>query len=346
MKFVEAQAAVAPVDVKNAPANVQDRLAEFERLSADNKAKARKKVVALNLFEQLRRKMRVRDALKAVAEEFGVSPTTVQNWRNLVKPVITDAQYWEAFLAPRYKGKAGFTSECDPEAFDLYKSYYLTPTQRSFQSCYHWVRKSADELGWVLSSPRAMQERLKREVPHMAMVMLREGRDAIMLLLPAQQRDRSMFHALQGVQGDGHKLDLWVRFPDGEVARPMIIMFSDILSSKFLGWHIAKSENTTAVRLAFRQVLVKYGIPEWVLLDNGRAFASKEFTGGQANRYRYKVKDGELNGVLTSLSITVTWASPGHGQAKPIERSFQLVRDYVAKDPRFEGAYTGNSVAN
>ncbi|NOR64151.1 MAG: hypothetical protein GQ535_16895 [Rhodobacteraceae bacterium] len=78
-----------------------------------------------------------------MAEEFGVSVTTVQNWRNLVKPVITDNQYWEAFLATRYKGKAGFTAECDPVAFDLYKSYYLTPAQRSFQSCYHWVLQRA-----------------------------------------------------------------------------------------------------------------------------------------------------------------------------------------------------------
>ena len=78
LKFAEAQVAEAPVILSNAPANVQERLMEFEKLSAKNKAKARKKVVALNLFEQYRRTMRVRDALSAIAKEYGVSATTVQ----------------------------------------------------------------------------------------------------------------------------------------------------------------------------------------------------------------------------------------------------------------------------
>jgi len=36
------------------------------------------------------------------------------------------------------------------------------------------------------------------------------------------------------------------------------------------------------------------------------------------------------------------WATPAHGQAKPIERAFKDLASDVAKDPRFAGAYVGN----
>ncbi len=84
--------------------------------------------------------------------------------------------------------------------------------------------------------------------------------------------------------------------------------------------------------------------PKAALLDNGREFAAKVFTGGGAKtRFRFKVKEDDIPGLLPMLGVNVHWATPYSGQSKPIERAFRDLCDRVAKHPAFEGgAYTGN----
>jgi len=85
-----------------------------------------------------------------------------------------------------------------------------------------------------------------------------------------------------------------------------------------------------------------WGIPQHVLLDNGREFAAKAITGGSPTRYRFKVRDEDILGLFTSLGCDIHWATPYAGQSKPIERAFRDMCDAIAKDPRFAGAWTGN----
>lgn len=77
-------------------------------------------------------------------------------------------------------------------------------------------------------------------------------------------------------------------------------------------------------------------------MDNGRAFASKEITGGVPNRYRFSVKENEVLGTLPLLGVGVVWATPGHGQAKPIESFWRNLTE-MAKRSEFSKAYCGNS---
>ncbi|WP_332460286.1 transposase domain-containing protein [Pseudophaeobacter flagellatus] len=59
-------------------------------------------------------------------------------------------------------------------------------------------------------------------------------------------------------------------------------------------------------------------------------------------RFRFKVREEDPLGVLPLLGIQIHWATPAHGQAKPIERAFRDLASDVAKDPCFAGAYVGN----
>ncbi len=97
------------------------------------------------------------------------------------------------------------------------------------------------------------------------------------------------------------------------------------------------------MRLAFADLLKNHGVPQAVLLDNGRAFASKWLTGGAKNRFRFKIKAEEPQGLLTALGCKIHWAMPYHGQSKPIERAFKDLCESIAKHPFCAGAYTGNS---
>jgi hypothetical protein len=91
-------------------------------------------------------------------------------------------------------------------------------------------------------------------------------------------------------------------------------------------------------------MITDWGIPEHVLLDNGREFAAKSITGGASTRYRFKVKEDDIPGLFTALGCTIHWATPYSGQSKPIERAFRDMCSTISKDPRFAGAYTGNTV--
>ncbi|MEI6162094.1 MAG: transposase, partial [Roseococcus sp.] len=90
----------------------------------------------------------------------------------------------------------------------------------------------------------------------------------------------------------------------------------------------------------------KYGIPEHCWLDNGREFAAKKITGGQPNRFRFKIREDEPLGLMTQLGVKVHWTQPYWGQSKPIERAFGDFSRDIARHPAFEGAYTGNTPMN
>jgi putative transposase len=161
-------------------------------------------------------------------------------------------------------------------------------------------------------------------------------------MFPAQRRDRSMLHALQWVNADGHRFDVFVKWPDGTTARPMGVFFQDLYSGKLLGYRVAQAETGDTFRLAFSDVVEKFGIPGAVTIDNTLAAANKTMSGGLKRRFRFKVREEEPLGIFASLGVAVHWAKPFSGQSKPIERAFgDLARD-VARHPAFVGAWTGN----
>jgi hypothetical protein len=122
-----------------------------------------------------------------------------------------------------------------------------------------------------------------------------------------------------------------------------MLAWQDLYSGKFLSYRVDRTEHRDVVRLSFGDLVETWGIPSHAYLDNGRAFASKWLTGGTPTRFRFKVKPEDPLGIMTQVGVEVHWVTPYHGQAKPIERAFRDLCDYVAKHPAFAGAYTGNS---
>ncbi|MEX0971494.1 MAG: transposase domain-containing protein [Paracoccaceae bacterium] len=345
------QAAVAQVDgdpaeraAPDAPQAVKDQWAMFTAASEKKKDKARRKLAVVKSFQVLRdQNVPFKIAQFDISRRFKLGVGTINNWRNdCIRVAERD---WLAFLLPANKGRVK-TSAFTPAAWDAFKADYLRLEEPTATACYERLKGMADAHGWIIPSIYAVKRKLAREVPEREQILARKGAKAAKGLFPAQERDRSDLHALEGVNADGHTLDVWVKWHDGEVIRPVATMIADIYSNKFLAWRIDKSESATAVRLAFHDLFRDWGIPDWALLDNGRAFASKQISGGQKTRFRFKVNPDENEGILTALGIRVHWATPYSGQSKPIERNFRSVCDYIAKAPQFAGAYAGNSPTN
>lgn len=318
----------------------------FDRQSAKVKAEARRRLGIMDAVAAAESAGLTKSAaVTAVGSRYAVSPATIWNWWSLLVGV-PHADRLPA-LAPKRSG-GGKETAVDEELFRLICSDYLRPEgPPTWSSCYRrLVRDHCTPIGLTAPTSRTLFRKMEREIDPLVIVKRRSGRDAHERTLPSQIRDVSHLNALDIVNVDGHRWDDFVTWHDGRIIRPMMVAIQDVYSGKFLAWRIDDSENSVATRLAFYDLFRIHGIPKKCLLDNGRAFASKKVTGGAKTRYRFKIKDDEPLGFLPALGIQISWATPYHGQAKPIERMFRNMCDTVATHPAFAGAYTGNKVTN
>jgi transposase InsO family protein len=313
---------------------------QFDSQPEHRKAEARKRVELLLAIERLSDSGIARcTAFAMVSAESGVAERTLRLWRGKVDGV--ERHDWRYYLVPRHVGSRGREKEIAADAWDFIRADWLRVECPPFESCWRRLQRAAATHGWELPSKKTVERRLLA-LPQSVKVAGRKGMDALKQLYPAQKRDRSVFHALQAVNVDGHKWDVMVRWPDGTIGRPLMVAFQDLYSNKLLSWRVDRSENSEAVRLAIGDLVSTWGVPDACWLDNGRAFASKWITGGTPNRYRFRVREEDPAGILTTLGVEIHWTTPYAGQSKPIERMFRDYCSDIAKDPRFAGAWTGN----
>ncbi len=280
-------------------------------------------------------------AVGLVSTRAKVAASTIWNWLRLVEGLPRPD--WEPALAPRHVGRTA-TTPCHPQAWDFLCADYLRPEQPSFVACYRRLTDAAAVHGWTpIPAEKTLRRRIEREVPRGARTIARQGRDLAQAIFPHQTRDRSAYAAMEAVNADGHRFDVFVRWPDGEIGRPMMVAIQDLHSGMIVGHRLDRTESWPLVRAAFADMMESFGIPEHAYLDNGRGFASKFLTGRMKTRFRFKVRPDEPEGLLTRLGVKVHWTTPYHGQAKPIERAFRDLCEEIAKHPTCAGAYTGNS---
>ncbi|MEN5278726.1 transposase domain-containing protein [Brucella sp. TWI432] len=317
--------------------------ARFEALSSEHKARCERRLETLLYADDLRRggRIKVNTALELARERFGGSVRSLYRWWKLVQN--HDRSDWLAALAPSFAA-ASEQSPCHVQAWDFLTADYLRSERPSFSSCYRRMVKVAKKNGWSpVPSERALRRRLDTEVPAEVQTLARDGKEKAKMLYPAQRRLRTHLHAMQIVNMDGHKLDVFVRVPWSDAPIRMFLLgIQDLYSGKIVAWRLSDSENKETVRLVIGDMVEAFGIPDDIVLDNGRAFASHWISGGTANRYRFKVKVEDPQGLLTTLGVHIHWANPYSGQSKPIERAWRDLADNIAKHPFCAGAYTGN----
>lgn len=327
-------------------AQVQAAWQRYESAPQHIKDTAQQRLRALQAVDALvnggRSLMDARELVAVQLQREGVRGGSVASLCRWSKEAnAAEVQHRLALLVPSYSGGTA-SAEIPAEAWDTYKADYLRLEAPSASSCYDRLARIAKVNGWVIPTRKTFERRIKAEFNRATLLLAREGMEALNRTFPAQERDRSVFHALEAVNADGHKFDVFVRWPDGTIGRPIMVGVQDLYSGKLLGYRVAETESADLARFAFRDVIQTYGIPTHIWLDNGRAFASKLLTGGTANRFRFKIKADDPVGILTNLGCDIRWTTPYHGQAKPIERAWRDMCDRIAKHPALAGAYTGN----
>lgn len=284
-------------------------------------------------------------AVAAIASIHTVGKATLWNWLDMIKG--TPRHDWLPALAPRRQG-GGREAEIDAELWQLFKSDYLRQSAPTLSICYAKVAEVARLRGVSIPSEAAFRRKAKREIDPDVLLLARKGPEALRRAQPAQRRTVAELHALEVVNMDGHKFDVFVIPPQGgKPTRPIMIGIQDVYSRKLLAWRIGTSETAWMTRLVFADLFGNFGIPGYVHFDNGRAFASKWITGGKKfGRFRFTDKDTDPAGLLTTLGIGSSFTLPYRGQSKPIERAWRDLCDSIARCAAFEGAYTGNNTVN
>lgn len=278
----------------------------------------------------------------ALAAKHDVSVSTLSRaWR---KVKAEPAQLWLYLLLKGYAGRQRKT-ELSAEAWEVLQGDFLRLERPTAAACIERLLAAAKgHPDWIIPSKRTLERRLE-EIHEVTKVLKRDGVKAAKQLYPAQQRLKSALAALEIVNGDGYKHNLWVRFPDGDVVRAVTWYWQDVHSSKVLAWRTDKTEHTDIIRLSFGDLIDNYGIPEISVVDNTHAAANKTMTGGAQHRFRFRVREEEPLGIFGLLNVQYKPTTVAWGQAKPVERVFGVggVGEYIDKAPEFAGAWTGGS---
>ena len=324
----------------------------YEKATDKQREHAKAKLAPLHKLDDLvRNGLELMTALDAVAEECDIAKGSLKRWYYQVRSF--ERPDWLPLLIAKHNNKkSGKEATFTEEAWEAFKADYFRNEQPQFGSCYERLKRAARENGWNIPSASSIKRKIEREVPKLVQVQLREGDHAVMQYYPSMRRTVAEIEALEWINGDGYQHNVFVRWHNGEIVRPKTWIWQDIRTRKILAYRVDLSENSDTIRLSLMDLIWKYGIPKKCTIDNTRAAANKWMTGGVKNRYRFKVKEDDVTGIIPMLGIELLWTSvqfgKGHGQAKPIERAFSHggLGELVDKPPSLAGFYAGENVYN
>jgi putative transposase len=304
---------------------------KFFRLPARKQAKAVKRNTALQVDR----------GLIDPPEGFIQLPErTLRRLRHRIKGHEHNPRIWSTLLIDERAGRPR-AREYSSRIDDLFRADFLRPERPSASSSYDRIKGIAAAENLQLPTLKTLVKRMRADLPWQSIRLTREGKTAFEASYPAQERDRSVFRVMQALNADGWRADNEVGWPDGEIARPIIVSGQDLYSGAILGWRVDRTENLDLIRTSFGEVLRTYGIPEAVYIDNGHAFAGHWLSGRTPHRFRFKVRAEEPQGLFNLLGVKVHWALPHHGQSKIIERAHREYADRISRHPRLAGSWTG-----
>lgn len=165
--------------------------------------------------------------------------------------------------------------------------------------------------------------------------------------------DTTVLKPMEVVMGDEHTFDCWVsyRFPNGTVKpiRPVLVAWIDVRSRRILGDIVCHHANSDILKESLIKLIntPDCGVPQYLLIDNGKDYTAEIMTGVPRNMRN--TKDDELvdisSGFYTKLGIEdVHRALPYQPWTKGnIERFFGGVCSRFSKQFKsYTGTLTGS----
>lgn len=123
---------------------------------------------------------------------------------------------------------------------------------------------------------------------------------------------------------------------------PWVTAWRDFKSGKRLGWILqAGYPNSDHIFQSFYYAAEEYGLPQEIIIDNGKDYRAKDFAGGRS-RIKVNSNPAKTTAMLDELNVKVHFALPYNAQTKPIERDFLTIKNLLSKHC---SGYRGGNVA-
>ncbi len=234
------------------------------------------------------------------------------------------------------------------DVYQFFKRVYLKEGAPSLNACYTATLGFAKELGYdaMIQSGEfpcaaTFLDKLKREIGESAIYLHRYGQSAWNRKYAAfAHRDYAAIKAGAVWVSDHRQIDqLWI-MPDGTEKRVWITVWRDFKTAKWLSWLLhVEAPNSEHVFESFCQGIARWGVPEEIIIDNGKDYRVSDFAGGRKT-HRLEVDVERVRSLTAMLNIRVHFSAPYNAQTKPIERDFLLFKEWC--DKLSSGYFGGN----
>lgn len=279
--------------------------------------------------------------IKAVSLVKVPSEQTVNRWFKLVEGI--DPANWAPALAPEYKGrtaKAPISEAAWDEFCALLAAWGRNGTGANLKKAWGKVAEKKGKNGWHWPPYRTVLRSFYRLPVEEQRTLTKGAEDAAKSLTMRLHRSVDGMKAMEQVELDGREFKVKVRFENGTVGCPWIIVYADRASSKIVSWAISDSENEEVTAEATRLMCETHGIPRRVVTDNGGAFNGRRMAGGLTpliRRKDTKTPDWDVPGLFKIYGIELVNCAPRKGWAKLVESVYSVLR-HVDNDPVLNGA--------
>ena len=239
-------------------------------------------------------------------------------------------------LLARY-GHHEMQCNIDDEFFSYFKNLYLKMGGPSVQSCWdltfgYAIRHNPTITKDTFPSCSSFMRKLRRDVPERSICLARKGetywnrRYGIYI-----NRDYSTVQCGKVWVSDHAQIDIACFDEDNNVVFPWVTAWRDYKSGKWLGWLLhTESPNSDHIFQTFYFAAKRYGLPEDVIIDNGKDYRCKDFAGGR-RKIRIETNKEITTSMLDELHVNVNFALPYNAQTKPIERDFLKIKELLSK---------------
>lgn len=336
---VTAAASLASIEVGAFDFSVYNNISEeFDQKPENVKATAELRLRILNEFHHLLTSgLKKYEAERIIISQYSdISKPTLWRWNGYVKN--HPREYWLLFLAPSYVGRQ--RKEIPRVIWDYFRYVYLTESKLIISAAYRSTMEAAKANEWGEMPPvKTFERRIKTDISENEIILGRYGKTALKNKSPHLSRDKTTV-PIHGIwESDGTPADVTCIWPDGTTSRPWIVCIRDIRTTMVLDITVYKSTDSALIIDSFRKALqLTMTRPLRMLMDSGTEYSNHAYTGGQKSPYRYSKPEQPI-GILTRMNIKAQWLTPRHGQGKPIEGFWNIIKENV--DKTFGNAYTG-----
>lgn len=274
-------------------------------------------------------------ALKEYISEWNIqNPDYKTSYSNLLRMRKRYRKYGIGGLL----SKKGFKNKTtvDNKYFYYFKDLYMKEGAPSLRTCWD------STLGYAIRTDNVDIEtfptctsfwrRLQKDLPKQSIYLARQGESSWNRKYGNYiERDYSNIACGKVWVSDHAQIDVACMTEEGNVVFPWVTVWRDFKSGKWLGWLLQQGHpNSDHIFQTFYYAANEFGLPDDVIIDNGKDYRSKDFAGGR-KIIKLENNKPETRAMLSELDVDVHFALPYNAQTKPVERDFLKIKSLLSK---------------